>query len=292
MLECVLNLSEGRDSATLSQLARSCERHLLDVHSDLDHHRSVFTLAGPHDDGAERGAHELSLVALDELSLEAHDGVHPRLGTIDVVPFVSLLGDGRGRAWAIAAARRYAVWLERLNIPSFLYGDADPQGRGLPELRRDAFLRRFPDFGPKTPDARHGAVAVGARPPLVALNMGLATKDLDCAKRIAIAIRESSGGMPGVRALGLPLERRGLVQVSMNIFDLAAAPLGDVITRVDREAERFEVGVAEIELVGLLPGRAFQAVPDAIKERAGWTDHHTVEGRLIERAEEFPGGSV
>lgn len=292
MLECVINLSEGRDPATLNRLARSCESHLLDLHSDVDHHRSVFTIAGPYEDGAERGAHELSLAAMDELSLDDHDGVHPRLGTIDVVPFVSLLGDGRGRAWAIAAARRYAVWLERLNIPSFLYGDADPRGRSLPELRRDAFVSRFPDFGPKTPDARHGAVAVGARPPLVALNMSLQTTDLDCAKRIAISIRESSGGMPGVRALGLPLEQQGRVQVSMNIVDLAAAPIGAVVTRVDQEAASAGVEIGEIELVGLIPGRAFQAIPDPIKERAGWTDHNTVEGRLIERAEELPEGSV
>ncbi|MGB2756816.1 MAG: hypothetical protein WBD02_04055 [Acidimicrobiia bacterium] len=290
MLESVINISEGRDQDVLNRLEVACGTHVLDVHIDPDHHRSVFTLAGPHDDGAERGAHELSLAVFDELSLEAHDGVHPRLGTVDVVPFVSLFGDGRGRAWAVAAARRYSVWLERLNIPSFLYGDADPQGRTLPELRREAFTRRFPDYGPKTPDARHGAVAVGARPPLVALNMNLTTADLDTAKRIAISIRESSGGMPGVRSLGLRLERKGCVQVSMNIFDLERAALVDVIALVDAEAAALETSVAEIELVGLIPGRAFQAIPQALRNRTGWDDHCTIEGRLIERAanEEVP----
>lgn len=283
MLESVVNLSEGRSADHLEQLQSACATHLLDIHVDADHHRSVFTMAGPNDDGAERGAHELSVAALDLLSLGTHDGVHPRLGTIDVVPFVPLFNDASGMAWAVGAARRYAVWLERMGIPSFLYGEADPLRRSLPDLRKNAFKRRFPDFGPKVPDARHGAVAVGARPPMVALNLNAESNDLRSAQEVAQTVRESSGGMAGVRALAFELASQNRVQVSMNIVDLDRAPLGEVILTVESAMQKNGLSIAEIELVGLIPGSALQAMPASLRERCGWGDAATVEGRLIQR---------
>ncbi len=287
MLECVVNCSEGADPQVLQQLRESCSPHLLDVHSDPDHHRSVFTLAGPRDDGAERGAHALTLAAFEVMSLEQHHGVHPRLGTVDVVPFVPLFSTassfGRDRAWAVGAARRYAVWLERLGVPSFLYGDADPRGRSLPEIRKEAFRTRFPDFGPKQPHPKHGSVAVGARPPMVALNINYPGDAAESVRTMARAIRESGGGMRGVRALAFDLPSRGGSQLSMNIIDLAAAPVHRVIETADTLASDRGLSLGEIELVGLMPGPAFRDCPEEIRKRAKWTDRETIEGRLIAR---------
>ncbi|MGH8985317.1 MAG: glutamate formimidoyltransferase, partial [Acidimicrobiia bacterium] len=165
MLECVVNVSEGRRGDVIDELAAACGRALLDVHTDADHHRSVYTLAPD----AEAAARALTAAAAERVDLSAHEGVHPRLGAIDVVPFVALAGSERDDA--VTAARSYAGWVgDTMRVPAFLYGDADPEARSLPDVRRDAFVRREPDVGPGTPHPRLGAVAVGARPPLVAVN--------------------------------------------------------------------------------------------------------------------------
>ena len=168
MLECVANVAEGRDSRLLETLAAACGPALLDLHADHDHHSSVFTLAGPGDRDAAEAAADLATAVAAHLDLRTHRGVHPRLGALDVVPFVAL---GEPDPVALDAARTFGAWLaESLAVPVFFYDDADPGHRSLPELRRAAFAGRAPDLGPTARHARLGASAVGARAPLVAVN--------------------------------------------------------------------------------------------------------------------------
>ena len=232
---------------------------LLDVHSDVDHHRSVFTLVGIDGDDAL----VKSLVAGIEracqtVDLRRHEGVHPRVGAADVVPLVPIRPDDMGRATAAALALGAKVG-EDLGLPVFLYGES---GAG----RRPAFFRRggpealqaridsgelTPDFGPSRLDPASGAVLVGARAPLVAFNVDLATDDVEIARAIASIVRESSGGFAGVQALGLALA--GRVQVSMNLLDTSRAALHEVVARVTEEAHARGVDVLGGELVGLMP---------------------------------------
>jgi glutamate formiminotransferase len=259
VIECVANVSEGRDGAVLDDLARVCGPALLDVHTDADHHRSVFTLAGPGDADAIDAARVLTRRAVECIDLRAHEGVHPRFGVVDVVPFVALdepLED------AVAAATTFAEWIATdLGVPVFLYADADPARRSLPETRRDAFTRRAPDFGPHAPDARAGATAVGARPPLAAVNCRLDRDDLELARAIARQVRERDGGLPGVRALGLRLASSRAAQVSMNVTALDVTGVETACTAVRTLAEEAGATVA-VELVGLVPAA----------EAARWTE--------------------
>ncbi|RDI75035.1 FtcD: glutamate formiminotransferase [Gaiella occulta] len=284
-LESVPNVSEGRDPAVVAALAAafSGSAHLLDVHSDADHHRSVLTLVADDDalvDSLVAGiAAAASLVDLTE-----HTGIHPRVGAADVVPLVPLDGDmGRARRAALEVGRRVGG---ELGLPVFLYGES---GGG----RRPAFFRRggpdelqrrvdagelAPDFGPARLHPTAGAVLVGARPLLVAFNLELAEDDLAAARAIAAAVRTSSGGMPGVQALGLRLPSTGTVQVSLNVIDVAAAPLADVVARVREEAAARGVTVARGELVGLLPEAA--AAPAGALALEALPDDRVLERRL------------
>ncbi len=188
MLECVPNVSEGRDARALDAFTKACGASLLDVHVDADHHRSVFTLAGPDERDSELAVQHLARAVADRVDLGAHAGVHPRFGALDVVPFVAL--DGTPGTDAVDAARAFAAWgAEELALPAFLYGDADPQHRSLPETRSDAFTRRQPDVGPRRPHPQLGAVAVGARPLLVAVNCELDRHDLALARALARGTR-------------------------------------------------------------------------------------------------------
>src|SRR5438874_11237921 len=176
MLECVANVSEGRDVRALRAVADCCGASLVDVHADRDHHRSVFTLVGPREDDAVPAARDLAGAVAAQVSLLEHEGVHPRLGALDVVPFVALSGAEVERARAAAAARGFGEWwAETHEVPVFLYDDADPDGRTLPDIRRHAFTTRRPDVGPDVPHPVLGATAVGARKPLVAVNLVLNT---------------------------------------------------------------------------------------------------------------------
>ncbi|HXG76409.1 MAG TPA: glutamate formimidoyltransferase [Gaiellaceae bacterium] len=267
MLEAVPNVSEGRDAAAVEAIARAFGRRaqVLDVHSDPDHHRSVFTLA------AERAALEDALLegaaeALARIDLRRHDGVHPRVGAVDVVPLVPLAGAPMEQA--CAAARTVARRLgEELGVTVFLYGEVGEGRRpaffrrgGLEELqRRIAAGELVPAAGPAELDPRVGAVLVGARRPLVAYNVELATADVAVAREVAAAVRESSGGLPGVQAIGLYLPRARRVQVSMNVLDLERAPLHVVVDRVVEEAARRGVAVVGGELVGLVPASVLAA---------------------------------
>jgi glutamate formiminotransferase / 5-formyltetrahydrofolate cyclo-ligase len=260
-LESVPNVSEGRDVAAIAAIgdAFSTRARLLDVHSDSDHHRSVFTLAGIDGDDALVESLVAGIARARELvDLGRHEGVHPRVGAADVVPLVPIRPEDMGRARAAALALGERVG-EELGLPVFLYGEV---GGG----RRPAFFRRAgpealqarvdagelaPDFGPRQLDPAAGAVLVGARAPLVAFNIDLATDDVEVARAIAATVRESGGGFRGVQALGLALA--GRTQVSMNVLDTTRTALHEVVARVTAEAHKRGVDVLRGELVGLMP---------------------------------------
>jgi glutamate formiminotransferase len=289
-LESVPNVSEGRDRATIDSIGASAARHarLLDVHADEDHNRSVYTLVG--DEGElERALLALIDAARERIDLRMHAGAHPRIGAVDVVPFVPIRPQDMERAKA--AARSFAARAgEALHVPVFVYGELAP-GRGpaffrrggLGELaRRLATSELVPDFGPSELDPRVGAVLVGARRPLIAFNVNLRTDDVEAARAIAARVRETGGGFPGVRALGLDLPRAGLVQVSMNVEDWEAAALHDIVAHVRAEAARLGVEVAGSELVGLMPAGAAAAAAGAILDIDGFDASRLLELRLLE----------
>ncbi len=260
-LEAVPNFSEGRDRATIEALGAALGEHarLLDVHSDVDHNRSVFTLAGEADELVEALAAGIAC-ARERIDLRGHDGVHPRVGAADVVPVVAVRPDDLGRAQE--AARALAARVGETGLPVFVYGEP---GRGPAFFRRGGMAeleRRLgagevaPDFGPSRLDQSAGAVLVGARRPLIAFNVDLRTDDLAVAEQIAAVVREAGGGFPGVRALGFALPSRGIVQVSMNIEDPERVALHEVVARVRAEAAARGVEAGESELVGLLPASA------------------------------------
>jgi glutamate formiminotransferase / 5-formyltetrahydrofolate cyclo-ligase len=290
-LESVPNFSEGRDAATIEALehALADRATVLDVHSDADHNRSVFSLVG--DEEALLDALVAGIAcARDRIDLGRHEGAHPRIGAADVVPIVSIRPEDRERARSAAArlARRVG---QELALPVFLYGDL-AEGRGPAffrsggptELQRriDAGELR-PDFGPSRLDPRAGGVIVGARRPLIAFNVNLAGGDLEVARAIAAAVRERDGGFPGVRALGLDLPRAGHVQVSMNVEDYEAAALHEIVARIEAEAAARGVEVKEAELVGLMPAGAAVAAAGSLLRIDGFDPSRVLELRLIDR---------
>jgi glutamate formiminotransferase len=279
VLECVPNVSEGRDRSVLDALAASCARGLLDLHVDPDHHRSVFTLAGDDVAGAARS---LAVAVAEHVDLTAHVGVHPRLGALDVVPFVALGAEHRDRA--VVAAREFAAWVaDALALPVFLYDAADRAARTLPDVRREAFRSRGPDVGPERPHPRLGAVAVGARDPLIAVNCELARDDLQLARAIATRVRERGGGLPGVRALGLHLDSAGRAQVSMNLVAPERTGLQRACRTVDALARAAGTSVSRIELVGLVPAAELARCDDEFRAWSGIGPDDTIEGRVAAR---------
>lgn len=273
LLEAVPNFSEGRDGRTLATLGDALAAHarVLDLHADADHDRCVFTLVGRPDQLVEALV-AATRVALERIDLTSHHGVHPRIGAADVLPIVPL-EPGQLPAARVAAAALARRLARELDLPVFLYAASKDGLRpsffrrgGLSALQARVLAGELaPDFGPPLIDPRVGAVIVGARPPLVAFNVNLATTDLEVARSVAAVVRETGGGFPGVRALGLPLERAGCVQVSMNIEDWQAAPPHLVVARIRAEAGRRGVEVLGSELIGLLPaGAAALAAADAL----------------------------
>jgi glutamate formiminotransferase len=282
VLECVPNVSEGRDPASLAALAAALEGvpgvRLLDVSSDSDHHRSVFTLAG---DEAPLRAALLALTreAIGRIDLRRHRGAHPRMGAVDVVPFVPL-----GTATieeAVAAARRFGKEAAvAFDLPVFLYEEAasEPGRRNLANVRRGGFERLrerladpagAPDFGPRAPHPSAGATAVGARFFLVAVNVEADHVDLDTVRAVARTVRESSGGLPAVKALGLQMIGRGTHQVSMNLVDFRRTALSTLLERVHLELRARGGRILGTEIVGLVP-RA--AVDERLQEILGWAE--------------------
>ncbi len=279
MLECVPNVSEGRDDEVLAALATSCERALLDVHVDADHNRSVYTLAG---DDTAVAVRMLARAVEHYVEYDADAGVHPRLGALDVVPFVAL--EGSTVVDAVDAARTFAAYAaEALRLPVFLYDRADPEHRTLPDARRDAFRTRAPDVGPAQPHRQFGAVAVGARAPLVAVNCELEHDDLALARAIAASVRERDGGLPGVRALGLHLDSVKRAQVSMNLVALERTGIQDACRAVDAHARGAGSAVTRVELVGLLPAAELARCDDDFLVWSGIGPDQTIEARLAAR---------
>lgn len=288
-LESVPNFSEGRDRATIDALAEALgsRARLLDVHADEDHNRSVFTIVGSEDELVD--ALLLGIVcARERIDLRTHDGAHPRIGAADVVPLVPLAREELGRAREVALRLAERIGGE-LGLPAFLYGelgsDRSPAffRRGGPaELQRRIDAGEVgPDFGPSRLDERAGGVLVGARRPLIALNVNL-RGSLAAAQEIAGVVREHGGGFPGVRALGLELPRAGLVQVSMNVEDFEAAALHEIVARVEREAAERGSEVVGSELVGLMPAGAALAAAGATLGIQGFDASHVLELRLLD----------
>ena len=291
-LEAVPNFSEGRDQATLDAIGAAIAAHadLLDVHSDPDHNRSVFTLIG-EDSGVVDALVSAVAVARDRIDLRSHEGAHPRIGAADVVPVVPIEPGDMERAHGAALRVAERVGSE-LALPVFLYGELAP-GRGPAFFRRggtDGLAARLdsgevaPDFGPGRLDARAGGVIVGARRPLIAFNVDLAEADLETAKSIASVVRERDGGFPGVRALGLDLPSAGRVQVSMNVEDWEASALHEIVARIESEAAARGARVLGSELVGLMPAGAAAAAAGAQLRIAGFDASRVLELRLLGRA--------
>jgi glutamate formiminotransferase len=281
VLECVPNVSEGRRRDVVERMGAACATCLLDVHTDADHHRAVFTLAAGSPEDLEPCVTTLTEAVVRDADDAWRDGVHPRLGVLDVVPYVALSGTADERALAVHAAHEFARWVAAaFDVPAFLYGEADPEERSLPALRREAFVRRAPDFGPSEPHPKLGATAVGARLPLVAINCVLDGDDVELARRIAHEVRERDGGLPGVRALGFELSSRGRAQVSMNLTDLAATGIERACSEVRRLARDAGGDVAGVELVGLLPRAELGRCSAEFRRWTGLTDEQTIEGRL------------
>lgn len=282
MLECVINVSEGSDEQALATLDAVARAALVDRHSDRDHNRSVFTLAHADDDAVQQVARELATAVAERIDLRAHRGVHPRLGALDVVPFVAL--DPTPPGLAIEHAHRFATWWsDTFAVPTFFYDQADPARRTLPEVRRDAFAARTPDHGPDRAHPTLGATAVSARPPMVAINVDLATTDIGIARDIARTVRERDGGLPGVRALGFELVSRAQVQVSMNVVDLHATSSGRACLRVRELAAAARVEATRVELVGLVPRFDYEQWPDEFRVWSGLDETVTVEWRATHR---------
>ncbi len=287
MIECVPNVSEGRNEHVLDELGDACGLSLLDRHFDHDHHRSVFTLAGPGPRDAEGAVRQLARAVARTVRVHDHDGVHPRFGALDVVPFVALGPTRAEMERCIDAARAFAQWWsEEHSVPCFLYDQASPTEVSLPDVRRRAFRISRPDYGPAEPHPLLGATAVGARPSLVAVNCVLEAHDIAVANRIARALRESDGGLEGVRALAFELEDAGRVQVSMNLVDLEATGLETAVLAARDLAVAEGTDVEEVELVGLLPGREMNRCSEAFLRWAGIDVDRTIETRIAQRVAE------
>ena len=262
---------------------------LLDHSSDASHNRSVFTLAGDAA-GVERAVLALVERAVADIDLRTHRGEHPRLGAVDVVPFVPI--EGATMADCVALAKKTGAAIAgRFGVPVYLYEEAstNPARKNLEDIRRGEFEGLAakmatpgwaPDFGPAAPHPSAGAVVVGARMPLIAYNINLATDRLDVAKRIASAIRQSSGGYRFVKAMGIALADRGIVQVSMNLTNYEKTPIFRVFETVKREAARYGVSVLESEIVGLVPSAALAGAAEFYLQLDGFKADQVLETRL------------
>ena len=260
LVECVMNVSEGRRHQTLTTIRKAIEStpdvFLLDVHSDWDHHRAVFSFIG-NSTSVFKAASSAVSVAIERIDLRRHQGVHPRLGAVDVVPFVPL--QGISMQACVARVRGFAEQVSRaFQTPVFLYEKAASRldHESLPKIRQKGNQEVRPDFGPSRLHPTAGAVVIGARSHLIAFNVFLDSVDGGAAREIAARVRESSGGLPGVRALGLFLAKRSQAQVSMNLTDYGRTSLGEVFERVEREAQKRGLKVDSAEIVGLVPRAA------------------------------------
>jgi glutamate formiminotransferase / 5-formyltetrahydrofolate cyclo-ligase len=293
IIESIPNISEGRRPAVVEEIVAAIRRvdgvRVLDYSSDPSHNRSVLTLAG---DAAALKAATLALyeTAVPAIDLRTHSGEHPRLGAVDVVPFVPI--EGVTMADCIVLAREVgAAVAERFGIPVFLYEEAsdNPRRRHLEDIRRGEFEGLAakmsspgwtPDFGPALPHQTAGASVIGARVPLIAYNINLNTDRLDVARKIAAAIRHSSGGLRYVKAMAVKIEDRNLAQVSINLTDFRKTPIHRVFDMVAREAARHGVAVLESEVIGLVPAAALFDAAEHYLQLAGFAPGQVLENRL------------
>jgi glutamate formiminotransferase len=296
VIECVPNVSEGRRLDVIEKMTAALTAvpglRVLDVQSDASHNRSVFTLAG---DAAalSAGIPVLFERAVTDIDLRNHKGEHPRLGAVDVVPFIPIDGVTMDDCVQLAKAVGAAI-ASRFTLPVYLYEDAsaNPARKNLEDIRRGEFEglaakmskpEWVPDFGPAAPHQSAGASVIGARMPLIAYNINLDTDRLEVAKKIASAIRMSSGGLRYVKAMGIPLEDRGIVQVSMNLTNYEKTPLFRVFDLVKREAERYGVTVLESEIVGLVPAAALRQSVEYYLQLEGFSADQVLETKLRSR---------
>jgi glutamate formiminotransferase / 5-formyltetrahydrofolate cyclo-ligase len=293
LIESVPNVSEGRRTDVVAALIEAVQRvhgvRLLDHSSDASHNRSVLTMVGDAQ-GLETAILALVERAVASIDLRAHRGEHPRLGAVDVVPFIPI--EAATMADCVALARRVgAAIAERYSVPVYLYEEAsaNPSRRNLEDIRRGEFEGLTakmgsdgwaPDFGGPQPHPTAGATVVGARMPLIAYNINLATDRLDVAKQIAAAVRFSSGGFRFVKAMGIALQDRGIVQVSINLTNYEKTPMFRVFETVRREAARYGVEVLESEIVGLVPAAALTDAAEYYLQLAGFTREQVLENRL------------
>jgi glutamate formiminotransferase len=293
IIESIPNVSEGRRPDVIERLATAIQDtpgvRLLDHSADASHNRSVFTLAG---DAAAVKAAILALfaVALEAIDLRQHRGEHPRLGAVDVVPFVPI--EDVTMAECVALARDVgAAVAERFRLPVYLYEEAsaNPSRKNLEDIRRGEFEGLaakmaspgwIPDFGPASPHETAGASVVGARMPLIAYNINLSTDRLDVAKKIAAAIRHSSGGLRYVKAMGVSIDDRNIAQVSMNLTNYEKTPMFRVFEMVKREAARYGVSILESEVVGLVPVAALVRSAEFYLQLERFTDDQILEKKL------------
>lgn len=293
IVECIPNVSEGRRGDVVEAIAAAIRAvdgvRLLDHSSDASHNRSVFTFAGPPDavKAAVLALYERAVPAID---LRSHSGEHPRLGAVDVVPFVPI--EGVTMAECIALAKDVAAAVsQRFGVPVYLYEEAssNPARKNLEDIRRGEFeglaakmaaTEWAPDFGSSAPHPSAGASVIGARMPLIAYNINLNTNRLDVAKKIAAAIRHSSGGFRFVKAAGFELKDRGVVQVSMNLTNYEKTPIFRVFETVKREADRYGVSILESEIVGLVPAAALNACAEYYLQVAGFSPAQILENKL------------
>jgi glutamate formiminotransferase / formiminotetrahydrofolate cyclodeaminase len=294
LIECVLNFSEGRDAAKIDALVAAMQAvegvFVLDRESDTDHNRSVITLAGEPEAVAEAALRGVGK-ALELIDLTKHTGAHPRLGATDVVPFIPIEGVTIEDCVALAKKTGREIW-ERYRIPVYFYEAAAqrPERVNLENIRKGQFegvreeVLKNPDRAPDVGEPRlhptAGATVVGARKFLIAYNVNLNTPDLEIAKKIAKAIRFSSGGLRYVKAMGVDLRARGLAQVSINLTDFEQTPIHRLFEMVKREAERYGVGIAGSEIVGLVPKRAIEMTADFYLQLENFSPAQVLENRL------------
>ena len=294
IVECVPNFSEGRDAAAIDAIAQAVGAvpgvKVLDLTSDPDHHRSVLTFVGDPP-ACREGVLALFAAAIPRIDLTRHRGQHPRLGAVDVVPFIPIRGIDTAACVALARETAAAV-AERFSVPIYLYEDAasSEERRNLSNIRKGEFeglaekmkLPEWkPDFGPAAPHPTAGASVIGARMPLIAYNINLGTPDLAIADRIARAIRHIGGGFRYVKAMGVELKDRGIVQVSINMTNYKKTPLHRVFECVKSEAARHGVNVVGSEIVGLTPAEALYEAAEFYLRIEKFTPELVLETKLM-----------
>ena len=294
LLECVPNISEGRDPDKIASIAEEIKKHkkirLLNISSDKDHHRSVFTFVG-EPEKVKEAALSFALKAIDLIDMREHKGEHPRLGAVDVVPFVPIHGVEMEEA--VRIAREFGKELGRRGVPIFFYEEAalrterrelpairKGEYEGLPEKLKDSGWN--PDEGPVVFNPKSGATVVGARFPLVAYNVNLRSEDVNLAKEIARKVRFKDGGFPHVRAMGVELKEKGMVQVSMNLTHYRVTNIPKVYEFIRTEAMKRGIEIEGSEIVGLVPLAVLEGVVQHYLKYPEFSTNQVIEQRILE----------